>query len=250
MTAAIPPPQRPYGALELKQHYQKSLLVALLFAAACHLAAVGAARWYADGHRVEPPPIPRYLPTESRFVPTEPIVIIPDEPIFGEFAGAPPITGEIGIPVPMPDVEVVVEHTLITSDDRLKKIIYGDRTSGKYSDGGDPIGLGGIADVDVRLPERTVFVPYQEEPRFLKGDPPAYPSLAQGSGIEADLEIHLWIDVNGVVHEPKVINSSVEGLGFEEEALAAIQRWIFAPAQQNGEPVGIWYVVPMAFRIR
>ena len=128
MTAALATPVRRYGAYELKQNYQGSLLRALLIAVVLHLAAFGAARWFAHWSHTQPLPAPPTLWSTEITIDQRRVIIKPDEPFTGGPGTAPPIHDKLGIPVPVPDIEVVVENALLRRANRLVKLVHVDRT--------------------------------------------------------------------------------------------------------------------------
>jgi protein TonB len=36
---------------------------------------------------------------------------------------------------------------------------------------------------------------------------------------------------------------------FDQSATEAVQRWRFAPARRGGEPVAVWVLIPVEFRL-
>lgn len=62
-----------------------------------------------------------------------------------------------------------------------------------------------------------------------------YPDAAAEAGLEAVVELSITLDVRGVVTEATVLSPA--GKGFDEAAVGAAQRFVFAPALSDGEPI-------------
>lgn len=77
--------------------------------------------------------------------------------------------------------------------------------------------------------------PPLEAPKLLQFVEAEYPAAAQEAKIEAAVELELTIAADGVVTDARVVTPV--GQGFDEAALAAVQRFTFVPAKRNGEPI-------------
>lgn len=73
-------------------------------------------------------------------------------------------------------------------------------------------------------------------PTPLKTDPPNYPAEAARRGTEGFVEVEFVVGADGKVSGINVLNAEPPRL-FEREALAAVRRWTFNPATENGTPV-------------
>jgi TonB family protein len=62
-----------------------------------------------------------------------------------------------------------------------------------------------------------------------------YPPALRGSGFRADVTVDFFIDVAGVVSNPRVFSSNEPAC--DEPALEAVRHWRFQPALRNGTPV-------------
>lgn len=74
---------------------------------------------------------------------------------------------------------------------------------------------------------------------------PAYPRLAAKRELEGWVELEFTVTERGEVRESRVSGSSSEV--FDKSALAAINRWEFAPVIENGRPVPVRAAVRFAF---
>lgn len=87
-----------------------------------------------------------------------------------------------------------------------------------------------------------------EAPRILSAPDPVYPESARRRGVEGTVTAGLLIDADGGVTEVWVERSSGDG-ALDEAALAAVRRWRFAPARQNGVPGSARSRVPVVFAL-
>lgn len=97
---------------------------------------------------------------------------------------------------------------------------------------------------DVVMTESTV----DELPRPVSRPAPQMPARARREGIEGRVVLRLSIDKSGAVTAATVIESSHPTL-FDETAIAAAKRWRYAPARYRGQPVAIWALQPIDFKL-
>jgi periplasmic protein TonB len=98
----------------------------------------------------------------------------------------------------------------------------------------------------------------QEKPAFPGGDAELikyvaehtkYPVIAQENGIEGTVYIRFVVTRTGDVGEAKVMRA-VDPL-LEEEALRvvkALPKW--TPGKNNGNPVNVWFIIPVKFKLQ
>ena len=67
---------------------------------------------------------------------------------------------------------------------------------------------------------------------------PKYPADLLGRGREGYVDFEFTVDENGFVRDPVVVDGKGERT-FEKEALAAVERFRYAPRFENGEPVAV-----------
>ena len=70
--------------------------------------------------------------------------------------------------------------------------------------------------------------------QLLSSDDPVYPPLAKAQGVQGYVVIEYTVSINGVVLNPKVVDSEPVGV-FETSALVAIASWVYKPMTKNGE---------------
>jgi protein TonB len=77
---------------------------------------------------------------------------------------------------------------------------------------------------------------------------PRYAETARQRGIEGTVLLKVRITEHGRVEAVQVERST----GYpelDEPAAEAIQRWRFEPARRSGEPVAVWVLIPVEFRL-
>lgn len=83
-------------------------------------------------------------------------------------------------------------------------------------------------------------------PRIKKYFPPTYPPKAKGQRIEGIVMVRAVVLTNGIPQQMRVISAEPEGY-FEQDALAAVRRWTFYPAKQDGKKVKVMVDIPIRF---
>lgn len=76
---------------------------------------------------------------------------------------------------------------------------------------------------------------------------PDYPPQARSRKIEGFVELEFRVTVNGGTEDIRVVRSEPEGL-FDRNAVRALMRWKFKPAERNGVPEAATTRTTMNFR--
>ena len=78
---------------------------------------------------------------------------------------------------------------------------------------------------------------------------PSYPASARRLGVQGTtlLKVHVLID--GAVGEV-VVQESAGHVDLDQAAADAVRRWRFDPARRGAEPVAMWVLLPVEFRLR
>lgn len=85
----------------------------------------------------------------------------------------------------------------------------------------------------------------KEPPVPVRTVAPDYPNELRREGVSGVVTVKCTIDENGNVVEPTVEKSS--NAAFEQPALAALKKWKFKPAKQDGTPVSTKVSIPIKF---
>ena len=232
---------RKYGRAEIKRSLQKNVFRALMVSITLHLMIIGSYYLfqYFDteegapfvGVRImkysELGPPPSLMNTEQ--IPVTAVAVTSARPT-------------IGIPVPVPDVEVNPEQTIATQQElsQVQSPVMGESKSGNDI----------VVKEDLQIEEEPApdaFVPVEKLPNPVRQVKPEYPDIARRAGIEGTVWVKILVDKQGKSKKAIVIKSDAEI--FNEAALQAALQWVFTPAIMNSGPVAVWVAVPFRFQL-
>jgi len=235
-----------YGAFELKRTYQKHLGLAVIIAGVLHVAVIGGFLLYSS--------ISSRVPEAKGVVRIKSIAELAPPPSVSQTqvpqmavaapAVAPP---SIGIPEAVPDEEAPEEVTIATQEE-LGKIADMSASSIIGGGGGDSIAI--EIPVEEYLPSQEEFVPYDEPPVPLNEVTYEYPPLAKQAGIEGTVWIKALVDKKGNVRDAIVFKPSGSSAGFEEVAREGAFKIKYKPAISNNQPVAVWVVYKVDFKLK
>ena len=78
---------------------------------------------------------------------------------------------------------------------------------------------------------------------------PHYPESARRRGIEGTTLLKMRITAQGQVEDVQV-ECSAGHHDLDQSALEAVRRWRFEPARRGSEPVAVWVVIPVEFKLQ
>ena len=84
-------------------------------------------------------------------------------------------------------------------------------------------------------------------PRVIYSPEPEFSGAARAAGYEGVCTLRLVVGADGMPREIKVI--SPLGMGLDENAVKAVQRWRFNPALKDGRPVAVQIAVEVDFHL-
>lgn len=98
------------------------------------------------------------------------------------------------------------------------------------------------------------FIPHDEPPRPIGGYSAiqrslTYPEIALKAGVEGQVLIWAFVDKTGNVKNT-LVKKSLGNNGCDEAAVKAIMSVKWKPAKQRDDPVGVWVMVPVEFKLR
>lgn len=225
-----------YGAVELKQAYQRYFGIGLGIAVAIHALILGGYYLIELLSQEEAPTRMVRMLKYSDLGPPPSIQSANTPPPVN--VAAPVAKPTVGAPVPVPDAEVSPEQTLATQTEMSQVV--------------SPIseGTGEGTDIDIRIDDDgppADFVPYEKEPQLVKKVEPKYPELAMRAGLEGKVIVKIWVDKEGKVKQVVVLKSDAEI--FNDPAIDAAKQFVFTPAYMNNGPVAVWVSFPFRFRL-
>lgn len=229
----------PYGVTELRRHYKKFFVQALVISVSLHLAALGG---YFLG---------RYLTREG--APPERIVRIVKYAELGpppsiQEQGPPPAIAvsipvarpTIGVPVPVPDAQVSKETTIPTQQElgEITAPLSGRGTGENVVVTGQPGGEGGEPGIDEN-------VAVQSAPVAIVQVKPEYPAFAKAASLQGTVFVKALVDKDGKVKKAVAVKGPET---FYKAACDAALKWVFKPAIQKDKPVAVWVMIPFNFK--
>ncbi len=93
------------------------------------------------------------------------------------------------------------------------------------------------------VPLNTVDV----EPRIVKTVEPIYPEADRRMGIKGQVLLNVLISETGDVLDVVVIRGIRGSVSLEKEAVNAVKKWKFLPAEKNGIKVKVWKPITIGF---
>ncbi|MBX7140594.1 MAG: TonB family protein [Chitinophagales bacterium] len=239
-----------YGAYDLRQKYQRHILMALLIAFALYLfgftmptllemlkpkEAAKAVKTIKVTELSEPPPIdkntpppppPDLPPPPPKTVKFTPPVIKPDEEVKNE--DVPPPIEEIKEAAPAAETNANVEYD-----------------------------FNAAAPAVVEEAKPQIFTYVEQMPDFPGGQTELmkylqknlrYPPAARENGIEGRVVLQFVVDEQGTISDIQVLRDI--GGGCAEEAVRVVKNMPpWKPGKQNGNPVKVYFKLPVTFKL-
>jgi TonB family protein len=84
-------------------------------------------------------------------------------------------------------------------------------------------------------------------PQIITKVEPEYSEEARKAKYQGVVMLSIVVDANGIPRDIKVVRPL--GLGLDEKAIEAVQRWRFRPAMKGGKPVAVTANVEVNFRL-
>jgi TonB family protein len=84
-------------------------------------------------------------------------------------------------------------------------------------------------------------------PRAIYQTEPEFSEAARRAKYQGICVLHLVVGADGVPRDIKVVTSL--GMGLDENAVAAVQKWRFSPALKDGEPVAVRVAIEVDFHL-
>jgi periplasmic protein TonB len=112
---------------------------------------------------------------------------------------------------------------------------------------GDGLGLGrgGNTGGDIYRPGNGV-----SQPRLLREVKPQYTSDAMRAKVQGTVVVVCVVRADGTITDVRVARPLDPTFGLDQQALAAVRQWKFAPGTRLGEPVAVQITVELTFTLR
>jgi len=85
-------------------------------------------------------------------------------------------------------------------------------------------------------------------PRILSRTQPEYPVNARRLRVEGTVVLNVLVGTDGAVRQVKVVQAD-GGKLLSPAAVDAVQKWTFAPATRDGQPLEVWHKVSIQFAL-
>jgi len=172
----------------------------------------------------------------------------PDVVIQGTLAQA-------GNPVPVPDALVAPDQVFASVDEiSTSSSQIGDAESMNIDDLPTDAGLN-VQKEEEPSPDEFIVTDqdYNEVVSRVLGDLQrrvVYPEMARRAGVEGRVSVKVLIGKDGRPKPGRTIIEETASELLNPAAVKAIMAQVFPPATQNGQPVEVWVVIPIVFRLR
>lgn len=85
------------------------------------------------------------------------------------------------------------------------------------------------------------------EPKLIRSVDPVYPEVDRRAGVKGNIVVNALISENGDVLEAVVVRGIKGSVALEKEAISAIKKWKFLPAEKDGVKVKVWKPITIGF---
>ena len=185
-----------------------------------------------------------------------------DAPVDAEAPPPPPpdivIQGALaqaGNPVPVPDALVAPDQVFASVDEiSTSSSQVGDAESMNIDDLPTDAGLN-VQKEEEPSPDEFIVTDqdYNDVVSRVLGDLQrrvVYPEMARRAGVEGRVSVKVLIGKDGRPKPGRTIIEETASELLNPAAVKAIMAQVFPPATQNGQPVEVWVVIPIVFRLR
>jgi protein TonB len=230
-----------YGAYDLRRRYKSVTSISILGALAICITVVLVPFFTAESGSASTGPVNIVIAQLDNYIP-----VIPDQP---EAKLPPELVQAPQNVVP----EVVTDTTVVTSFIPITDEINQNTTDGDVN---DTVTYTEVHD-EIVPAELKAFIRVEEMPEFPGGESALlayigkntnYPSEAIENNIEGRVFLKFVVKADGSIGDIEMLKG-VDPL-LDSEAIRVVGTLPrFRPGRQNGEPVPVWYSVPVLFKI-
>ena len=87
-------------------------------------------------------------------------------------------------------------------------------------------------------------------PRLIKETKPQYTAAAMSAKIQGAVVLEVIVGTDGTVTDVRVKRSLDRQYGLDDQAVAAVKKWTFAPGRKNDVAVPVLVEIEMTFTLR
>lgn len=161
---------------------------------------------------------------------------------------------QAGNPVPVPDALVAPDQVFASVDEiSTSSSQIGDAEALNIDDLPTDAGLN-VQKEEEPSPDDFIVTDqdYNEVVSRVLGDLQrvVYPEMARRAGVEGRVSVKVLIGKDGRPKQGRTIIEETASELLNPAAIKAIMAQVFPPATQNGQPVEVWVVIPIVFRLR
>ena len=103
-------------------------------------------------------------------------------------------------------------------------------------------------ETDSSIPPEDSFIRYSKAPVVITRQAPEYPEKAKKKKLEGKVSLKIFISKEGLVLKAVPVKSPHRIL--TDAAIKAAKKTTFEPAENNGEPVGVWWGLTYNFTLK
>lgn len=247
------PSMEQYGGIEMKRTGKQNTIRGFIGAVVVHLLLLGLYfAWNAIANQAEKKiPHIRHISSLAELAP--PPSTEDNNMDAAPVAPAPTVDiakPTFGIPVPVPDIQAPNQTMPDMNNIPVQSSTPGDGGGGVALTNNGPVHVEAPKEPVVEdVPDKDAFVDIQVEPKPVQNIQALveYPEVAKRSGVEGKVTADVLIAKDG--HVEKVEISKSDNEIFNQAAITALKKARFTPAIQNGNPVPVWWTVPIVFKL-
>ncbi len=241
-----------YGRSEVRAAGPRNFVLGMMVSVAMHFIIIYAYIVDFSATPVEPPTVRLRVIKYNDLGPPPSIANSYQPPAVGISARRARPT--VGMPVPVPDLEVRGDQTLATQKEMSMGNVFGEgdgtgEGTGEAA-GNEAVDYGNITiDPSEEEPDMDEFVPVEKEPMIITSVTPQYPEIARLAGIEGVVWVKVLIGKDGKPKKAVVLKAGpVESLN--QAAIDAAMQYTFTPAVMNAGPVPVWMALKFRFQLK
>lgn len=248
-----------YGAIELKEGHNKRLSGAFALTLALYVGGLIAyLGLQSDGVQLTLPIRQPRIPNDAFKVENKPSQQPAKEnaqPRQNGATNAPAaaIAARVGsIPTPIPDHLLPDDSSeiVVTQVGNFNSEPGGKGTSIGLQEGSSDSGKPTKIQATSLGSEQPEFIPHEREPEFDMDDLRSrirYPELARRNQIQGNVVVSVFVGTDG--RPTRAFIDASEASVLNQAAIEAVMATRFTPAEQNGQPVGVWLWIPVNFTL-